>query len=172
VDSDLELRVVTTETRPVIERLWQLYRHDLSEFRNSMPDDDGLFQERPLLPYFADDPDRIAYLVYFGTRPAGLVLVHGLSADHREIGEFFVVRHLRRRRVGHQLALKVLAHYPGRWQIAFQEENPGAARFWRQVATAAAGNGWTEELRQNPDKPQIPPDVWITLDVRAVGADG
>jgi hypothetical protein len=29
------VRPMTAETRPVVERLWQLYRHDLSEFRGT-----------------------------------------------------------------------------------------------------------------------------------------
>ena len=33
---------------PVVERLWQLYQHDLSEFRHSSPGPDGLFQARRL----------------------------------------------------------------------------------------------------------------------------
>jgi predicted acetyltransferase len=163
VDPTLELRIVTAETRPVIEALWQLYRHDLSEFRNSLPDEHGLFR-RHHLPNYLDEPGKVAYLLYYCERPAGLALVQGLGGAHREMSEFFVVRRLRRQHVGHQVALELLARYPGRWEIAFQEENLAGASFWREVATAAVGDAWTEEPRQSPRNREIPPDIWIMLD--------
>ena len=55
--------------------------------------------------------------------------------------------------------------FPGRWEVAFQDENPPAARFWRQVASTVAPGTWTEEGRQDPVRDYIPPDRWISLDV-------
>ncbi|RCW43313.1 hypothetical protein DFQ14_107203 [Halopolyspora algeriensis] len=55
-------------------------------------------------------------------------------------GESFVVRALRRQRVGHEAALDLVRVHPGRWEIAFQEENPGAACFLRHVAMAATSS--------------------------------
>jgi hypothetical protein len=62
-------------------------------------------------------------------------------------------------------AIEVLRRHPGRWEIAFQEENPGAARFWRGIATELAGDAYQEERRPVPGKPHIPPDVWLTFTV-------
>jgi hypothetical protein len=33
METALVLRPIPAETRPLVMRLWQLYRHDLSEFR-------------------------------------------------------------------------------------------------------------------------------------------
>jgi predicted acetyltransferase len=79
------------------------------------------------------------------------------------MGEFFVVRAARRGGVGHAAALEAIRRHPGRWEIAFQEENPKAARFWRRVATEVVGDAWTTEARPVPDKPHIPPDTWLFL---------
>jgi predicted acetyltransferase len=141
--------LITPDTRPVIERLWQLYMHDLSEFRGTMPGEDGMFLLRRLNPAF-DDPDRRIYLVYRESRPAGFAIVTGVREQPRTIGEFFVVRAARRHQVGHEVALELLQRHPGRWEIAFQEANAGAAKFWRRVATAAVGTAWQEELRPVP----------------------
>jgi predicted acetyltransferase len=81
------------------------------------------------------------------------------------MGEFFVVRAARRQRVGYRAAVELLHLHPGRWAIPFQEENPGAARFWRRLASEIAGSGWREERRPVPEKPQIPPDSWLFLSV-------
>jgi predicted acetyltransferase len=156
------LRLVTGEDRLVLDRLWQLYAHDLSEFRGSMPDGEGRYQ-LGRLPTYLDDPDRAAYLFCQGSAPMGFALIRGLSGEPRVIGEFFVVRAARRHGVGHRAALELLGRYPGRWEIAFQEENSAAARFWRAVATAAVGDAWTEELRPIPNKPEATPDVWLLL---------
>jgi predicted acetyltransferase len=151
---------------PVVERLWQLYRHDLSEFRGSMPGDDGLFTPGRLPTYVDDpDPDRCGYLIRSGPAVAGFVLVRGLTAEPRTLVEFFVVRAARRRGVGHAAATQVLRAHPGRWEIAFQEENPTAARFWRRFAVDLVGSVYREERRPVPGKPHIPPDTWLLLTV-------
>jgi predicted acetyltransferase len=76
---------------------------------------------------------------------------------------FFVVRGARRSGVGRELAAHVLASFPGPWEIAFQDANPPAVRFWRAVATDAVGQAWTEEHRAVPGRPELPPDTWISL---------
>ena len=58
----------------MVDRLWQLYRHDLSEFRGYMPDSEGLY-EPGRLPTFFEDPDRCGYLIYSGQVPAGFALI-------------------------------------------------------------------------------------------------
>lgn len=157
------LQPVTEAEHPLMHRLWQLYRHDLSEFRDSMPGADGLFAAGRLPAYLAD-PGRACFVIRVPEGPAGFVLVKGVDEPLRAIGEFFVVRRQRRHGVGREAALHTLARYPGRWEIAFQEENPTAARFWRRLATEIAGETWTQERRPVPGKPWIAPDVWLTFE--------
>lgn len=157
------LSLMTDEQWPVVEQLWQLYQHDLSEFRGTLPNDAGRFKPGRL-PTYADDPDTCGYLIRGETALAGFAIVHGLSRQPKTLAEFFVVRAARRRRIGRAAALAVLARHPGSWEIAFQEENPAAARFWRGIAAIAAVSS-REERRPVPGKPAIPPDVWLTLTV-------
>ena len=51
-------------------------------------------------------------------------------------------------------------------RVAFQAENEPAVHFWRGVARAASGDRWTEELRAVPDRPDLPPDSWISFTTR------
>ena len=166
---DPVLVAVTPDLHPVVERLWQLYRHDLSEFRDSYPDADGLYKVGPLAAYLAGEGDRTALLVRSGTSAVGFVLLRGLSDRPAVLGEFFVSRAVRGRGVGYQVATEVMRRWPGSWVIAFQEENPRAARFWRRVATDLAGSTWTEQRIPVPDKPWLPPDVWLSLEVPPPG---
>jgi predicted acetyltransferase len=172
--SDFAMRPLTAESRPVVERLWQLYRHDLSEFRGthgpagfrgSLPSEDGTFHVRTLLPFLEADADRAAYLLYSGSSAGGFAFVSGVTSPVRLLCEFFVVRGLRRHGIGRAAADELFARHPGTWEIAFQENNVAAARFWRRVASEAAGGDVHEERRPVPNKPEVPPDVWITISV-------
>lgn len=172
--SEFALRPLTAESRPIVERLWQLYRHDLSDFRGthgpsgfrgSLPDADGTFHTRTLAPFFEDDPDRAAYVLYSGAHPAGFAFVSHLTSRARLMSEFFVVRGLRGHGIARAAVDELFALYPGEWEIPFQERNGAAARFWRRVAADVAGESVREELRPVPGKPEVPHDVWLTLNV-------
>lgn len=145
----------------VVERLWQLYSHDLSEFRGMTPGPDGLLKRGHLASYAPEDRDVVAYLAEQGNRPVGFALVRGLEDDARVMGEFFVVRSVRRRGLAREFAEAVLRRHPGRWWIAFQDENEAAARFWRRLG-AEVLEGTEEEGREIPGKPFIPPDRWLS----------
>ena len=172
--ADLALRPILAEDRPVVERLWQLYRHDLSEFRGqhdpsgfreTLPMEDGTFNARGLLPYVQENADRAAYLFQIGARPVGFASICGLASEPLLVAEFFVVRGARRQGVGRAAVQKLLALHPGAWEIPFQEHNVAAACFWRGVATSVGGDAAREERRPVPGKPQVPPDVWITINI-------
>jgi predicted acetyltransferase len=150
------------QQRHAAERLWQLYRHDLSEFRGSMPDEEGLYK-LGRFPSFFEDPDRCSYLIYSGQALAGFALIRGLSGAPKVMSEFFIVRAARRQGVGREAAIKLLHLHSGRWEIAFQEQNYGAARFWRRVTADIAGAAVKEERRPVPGKPAVPPDTWLLL---------
>jgi predicted acetyltransferase len=162
------VREVGEDLRSVVERLAQLERHDLSEFRGSTPGADGLFAFSGL-PLFFSEPDRHAYLIYHGSTLAGFTLTRDLPDGATSISAFFIVRALRRRGIGDRAAQELLRLWPGPWAIAFQEENAGAARFWRRVVTAAVGPAWREERRPVPPPApaNLPPDTWLLLDTRA-----
>jgi predicted acetyltransferase len=171
VPADGLLRVAGPDSRPLFERLWQLYRHDLSEFRDTLPDEQGLFPTHELSTFFDPGrPDRWPYLVVTGDRPAGFALVYANANGSSSIYAFFVARAARRHGVGRRAALELIAEHPGPWEIAFQDRNAGAATFWRGIATTVAGGSWREELRPVPGKPHIPPDSWILFDTSSPSA--
>jgi len=172
--TEFALHPLTTERRLVVERLWQLYRHDLSEFRGThrpqsfrgtLPDEDGAFHTRTLTPFLADDTARAAYLFYLADSPVGFAFVSRVASERHLMSEFFVVRGVRKQGVGRAAVEALFALHPGTWEIPFQENNVAAARFWRGVAAQVDGEGFREERRPVPGKPDVPSDVWITLSV-------
>jgi predicted acetyltransferase len=155
---------------PVVAQLFPFYVHDLSQFRGTLPDATGSlrFKNDVFRPYVEDTTgDHVGYLAWQDDHPVGFALVHGVLEGPRRMGHFFVVRGVRRTGVGRDLALDVVGRHQRPWQIAFQEENPGAARFWRGIADTAFGDDWAEELRPVPGKPELPPDVWIVAPATA-----
>jgi hypothetical protein len=94
VRRSLSLDPIRPGDRSVLERLWQLHHHDLSEFRGehsatgilrTLPDEDGAFNRGRLLRYadMETDPDRAAYLFRLGEHPAGFAFIRGLKAEPR-----------------------------------------------------------------------------------------
>jgi predicted acetyltransferase/ADP-ribose pyrophosphatase YjhB (NUDIX family) len=145
----------------VVERLWQLYQHDLSEFRGTTPGPDGTFQRGHLASFGPGDRNVVAYLAHLGDRPVGFALVRGLEGEVREMCEFFVVRSARGAGRARTFAEHVVRAHPGRWEIAFQDDNVKAARFWRRLGAEVLLDP-AEDARPVPDKPHIPPDRWLT----------
>ncbi|MFC0602202.1 GNAT family N-acetyltransferase [Streptomyces palmae] len=160
---EVSLRPAAAADRALVERLWLMFHHDLSEFRGGLPDADGTFHgDQP--GRVLTDADWAAYLLVLGTSPAGLVLVRGLTGPTRVLNAFFVVRGARRGGVGLDAVRQVVARHPGPWEIPFQDANVAAVHFWRRVAREIAGDAWAEERRAVPHRPDLPPDVWISFD--------
>jgi len=138
--------------RAVLENLGQFYRHDLSEAYGHLPNADGTFNNRRLDSFRTGvDPEHRAWLITVAGKLGGFVMTKPADDGATSIADFFVVRALRRTRVGQEAARLAIAQYPGRWRIGFQSYNPGAPRFWSLVATDARRRN-LEHLRRPPGR--------------------
>src|SRR6476659_5194534 len=136
----------------------------MSEVRGTLPNGEGLYKPGRLPGYLADTGTH-GYLISHDGAPAGFAFVTGLDTDLRHMGDFFVVRAVRRKGVGYRVARELLDRYAGAWEIGFQGSNRGAPEFWRRLAADVAGEDWVEERRPVPDKPHIPHDHFILFSV-------
>jgi predicted acetyltransferase len=157
------VRRVGLADRVVLERLWLMFRHDLSEFQGQLPRPDGSYRTGWLEKVLTGDPEWAGYLVYEGESPVGFCFMRALGQPVRVLNAFFMVRPVRRNGLGLRAVLEVLAQHPGPCEVAFQENNAKAVRFWERVATAVAGDRWTSERRPIAGKPDATPDVWISF---------
>jgi predicted acetyltransferase len=173
VTLDIVLRPLEPELHPALASLWQLYRHDMSDyvgthgpdgFVGSLPDEHGRFHERTLRRYLDGALDADGYLLVAGERAVGLAFVRGVTTRSYLMGDFFLVRGLRGRGVAAAVARELFARYPGRWEVPFQEANAIGGRFWRRLAREVARGEVQEERRPVPGKPEVPHDVWLTFD--------
>ncbi|MFI6732948.1 GNAT family N-acetyltransferase [Nonomuraea sp. NPDC050451] len=156
------VRPVSAADHPTIERLWLMFRHDMADFQGGLPAPDATYHSDRLRAALEDD-DWAAYLFTSGDRPVGFSLVRALSGPARVLNSFFVVRGARRSGIGRAVVREVISRHPGPWKIAFQDSNTAAVAFWRRVATEIAGDAWTEERPPMSDRPDVPPDVWISF---------
>jgi len=161
----VELIPVGRSHRAVLENLGQLYRHDLSESYGLVPNPDGTFNNRRLDLFLAKaDPEARAWLITAAGSLAGFVMTAPADGGGRSISDFFIVRALRRSGVGREAARQVIAMTPGPWCIAFQAYNPGAQRFWSQVASDAVGNQWATHDDPPGQRDTWKVDTWITFE--------
>jgi predicted acetyltransferase len=160
----ISLRRASAADRPLVERLWLMFRHDMSEFGGQPPNPDGTFRAERVAAAF-DDRNWACY-VFTGPedRPVGFAIVRELAGPVRVLSSFFVVRSMRRAGVGLAAVAAIVAEHPGPWTIAFQDANAAAVRFWRRAATKVAGSDWSEERKAVPGRPDLPPDVWISFE--------
>lgn len=159
--STFHVRRADTGDRAVLERLWLLFRHDMSRFNGDLPLADGTYRSERLEAALTE-PGWAAFLATSGESPVGFAFVRGLDREPLVLNSFFVVAGARRTGVGLALAHQVVTTFPGPWEVAFQEANTTATHFWRRVA-ASHDAGWTEERRAVPGRPALPPDSWISF---------
>lgn len=152
------------EHRPLLERLWTMFRHDMSAFTGALPNNDGRFRQERLEAALIE-PGWAAYLFWLGSAPVGLAVVRGLDTNERIISSFFIVHGARRSGAGRAAVKHVTGLHPGPWSVAFQDSNNVASQFWPTVA-AEADDHWTLEHRLVPGRPSLPADTWVCFGVR------
>ena len=153
--------------RALVERLWLLFRHDMSAFTGALPFADGTFRRERLEASFTEE-GWATYLFHEADRPVGFAHARNLEgAGPIVLSSFFLVAGVRRRGYGLRAALDVVRRHPGDWEVAFQDSNSAAVAFWPRVASAAGGESWRLEHRPIPGKPEIAPDAWISFSVPA-----
>ncbi|HEX5524799.1 MAG TPA: GNAT family N-acetyltransferase [Pedococcus sp.] len=160
----LKVRRAGAEDRPVLERMWLLFRHDLSQFTGDLPRADGASASERLDAALTD-PGWAAFLACCECSPVSFAFVRSLERQPFVLNSFFVVAAARGTGVGSAVAHQVVTTFPGTWEVAFQEANSVATHFWRKVA-AAHGPGLTEERRAMPLSAHLPADSWITFEAR------
>jgi len=147
---EVVLDVAASSDAGLLANLLELYMHDLSE---AFPDielgTDGRFGYETLPLYWSEPDCRFPFLIRYGTRVAGFVMVtRGSPASDDpgvfDVAEFFVIRRHRRSGVGRRAAFLVWDRLPGRWIVRVSEGNTGAVPFWAGVIAEYTRGAATE----------------------------
>lgn len=132
-----------------MERLFQLYLHDFSQFVDLEIDDRGRY-EYPSLAVYWQEPDRYPYFIEMEGKLAGFVLIkkeaeNGEDRQVFDVAEFFVLRGYRRQGVGTQSAHRIWDRFPGRWVVRVMKANKPALHFWEQAVEKYTGGDFRQQ---------------------------
>jgi aminoglycoside 6'-N-acetyltransferase I len=153
---NIELRLSSVVDAHIIQNLWPLYQHDVSQFETSLrPNRHGLFGADDRVTSWVEHADGqgawwrepeslFPYLILVDGYPAGFNLIaarprlpEGVDADFM-VHEFFVLNAHRGKGVAERAAIEGFERHRGRWEILTWPAHARALAFWRRVLGAAA----------------------------------
>ena len=143
IEPQVELVPAYEADSPILDRLLQLYIHDFTSFTPVELGDDGRFRHNPLPEYWERD-DRYAFVIKVNDQLAGFALIKResqISGDSNvwDMGDFFIARAFRRRRIGSKAAREIWTRFPGTWEVRVIDENQPALSFWSHAIAEFAG---------------------------------
>jgi predicted acetyltransferase len=149
---EVVLDVATSRDAALLSNLLELYIHDLSAAFLVELGPDGRFGYDKLPLYWSESARRFAFLIKYGTRVVGFVLVtRGSPASDDpevfDVAEFFVIRRYRRSGVGRRAIFLVWDRLPGQWIVRVSEGNAGALPFWESVIAEYTGGTAAQSKR-------------------------
>lgn len=127
---NIEIEKVKEDERHKLEKLLQLYLHDLS-FYFPIPFNSVLCEyEYDLSKYFENN---FAYFILSGNDILGFILVDDNFNNNYEISEMFVLNNYKGKKIGEQAVTKVFDIYKGNWIIKSVPLSPIAEAFWKKT---------------------------------------
>lgn len=114
----------------------------MGEFGDRQPD--------MLARWFSDDSSH-PLIILKNDVPVGFALVSRppLNLRHQldyRMAEFYVVKEVRRRGVGHDAACLIFRRFAGRWEVLEYQRNQGAVAFWRTVVSEFSQGRYRESV--------------------------
>ncbi|AJS58856.1 acetyltransferase [Paenibacillus sp. IHBB 10380] len=148
-------------TKFIINNLYPLYLHDLSEIWGWLPNKYGVYEEdgtqtlneqNKVFDIWWEKPSILfPYLIKVNEIPAGFALVatppytpHG--SDYY-LNEFFLLRPFRGKGIAENAAKEVFNNHMGSWELQTNptEANVRAQNFWKKTIKGYAGDTYKEE---------------------------
>ncbi len=127
---DIKIEIIKEEKRKKLEKLLQLYLHDLS---NSFPidfDSDKCEYNYDLLSYFRENK---AYFIKEEDNILGFVLVDINDNNTYEISEIFILNNYKGKQIGAKAVQMIFDLYKGNWIVKVVPNSILAEKFWNKV---------------------------------------
>jgi predicted acetyltransferase len=133
--ANVNIQTATPVDRPALQRMLELYQHDLSDLWDQDLDAQGTYGYN-LNRYFDASPTCHAFIALAEHRYAGFALVDRavkVGSDGHWMDQFFVLKKYRRSGLGQALATHAFNALPGAWEVGQMTGNLAAQAFWRRV---------------------------------------
>lgn len=144
-DTLLQVHHATPDDRLPIQRMLELYQHDLSDIWDQDLDAHGEYGYA--LDRYWQAPLHQAFVMRCQGRYAGFALVDDdvrLRGNQLWMAQFFVLRKYRRRGIGRRGACKVFDTLRGRWEVGQMPGNEAAHAFWLRVIDGYTGGRFAD----------------------------
>ncbi|SDG49693.1 Predicted acetyltransferase [Fontibacillus panacisegetis] len=158
------INLTDLETKFIINNLYPLYLHDLSEIWGWQPNTYGVFEADEILTlteqnnvfdiWWSKPTILCPYLIRANEVPVGFALVatppytpHG---SNFYMNEFFILRSFRGRGVAEVAAIQVFNSHRGTWELQTNpgENNRRAQSFWRRTVNNYTEGAYQEEVAE------------------------
>jgi predicted acetyltransferase len=166
---NVTVRLCGVEEKFIINNIYPLYLHDLSEvwehkinrygvFEND--DTRTLVEQNRVFDIWWEHPNVLfPYLITVDDIPAGLAFVatapftpcsHDIDYF---MNEFFLLRTYRGKGVGEEAVRQIIETMRGQWEVQTNptERNERSKRFWRRTLNTCTNGKYSEELGHNPE---------------------
>ena len=127
---NLKIRKIEKKEKLKLEKLLQLYLHDLSFYFPIDFDSTKCEYEYDLNKYFEDN---YAYFIQSDEDILGFILVDNNSNNNYEISEMFVLNNYKGNKIGKKSVIKIFDKYRGNWTIKVVPCSPVAELFWKKT---------------------------------------
>lgn len=136
---NIELIKVNKIERNKLEKLLQLYLHDLSLYFPLDFDSKKCEYDYDLDKYFDND---FAYFIKSSNDILGFILIDNNGNYNYEVSEMFVLNNYKEKQVGTKAIIKVFDLYRGNWVIKAVPKSKVAEKFWIKVVSKYTNNNY------------------------------
>lgn len=136
---NIELIKVNKNEKEKLEKLLQLYLHDLSIYFPIDFDSEKCEYKYDLDKYFNND---FAYFIKSYNNILGFILIDNNGESNYEISEMFVLNNYKNKKVGTISVIKAFALYKGKWTIKAVPKSEIAEKFWVKVVSEYTNNNY------------------------------
>lgn len=130
-----EIRIARPEDQLALNRMLELYQHDLSDIWDQDMDCHGAYGYQTDW-YFCGRADSKAFVFLVDGKYAGIALVNThcrLKENKWWMSQFFVVKKYRARGVGELAARYIFDSIRGKWEVGQLKGNDQGLKFWTRV---------------------------------------
>lgn len=149
----ITFRIATCEDDQTIERLFQLFGHDSSEFGGMDIEKDGLFHGIYDMKDYTSLQKYKTLFIDVDNHLAGFVVIR-FEEDINYLRHFFILRKYRKQNIGKQSVHMIFNQYPGNWRVSTMDFNEPAIKFWESTLKQYTQDHYLKMRRADDKGPQ------------------